>query len=76
MSETAYFAGGCFCAAQEGDTLYIQEYFGDPGALPGIGAALRAANVQVRLPGGRMPFAMYYSFTDETLPEYLGIALD
>lgn len=70
------YAGGCFCAAREGDTLYIQEFFGDPGALPGIGAALGAKHVQVRLPGGGTPFAMYYSFTDEALPEYLGIALD
>lgn len=70
------FDGGCFCAAREGDTLYIQEFFGDPGVLPGIGAALGANNVQVRLPGEGLPFAMYYSFTDGALPGYLGIALD
>ena len=70
------FDGGCFCAARENDTLYIQKYLGDPAALPGIGAALGVENVQVRLPGGDKPFAMYYSFADGPLPEYLGIALD
>lgn len=70
------FAGGCFCAAREEDTLYIQEFLGDSGALPGLGAALGAKNVQVRLPGSGSPFGMYYSFTDAALPEYLGIALD
>lgn len=70
------FDGGCLCAAREKDTLYIQEYLGDPAALPGIGAALGAETVQVRLPGKGMPFAMYHSFKEQAMPEYLGIALD
>lgn len=70
------FDGGCFCAARENDTLYIQEFLGDSGVLPGIGAALGVEKIQVRLPVGDKPFAMYHSFTDGALPEYLGIALD
>jgi hypothetical protein len=66
-----------FCAAREGDTLYFQEYLGDPEALPGIVAALGAEKARVRLPGGDKPFAMYRSFTEDgQLPSYLGIALD
>lgn len=68
--------GGCFCAAREEDTVYIQEFLGDAGVLPGIGAALGVEKIQVRLPVGDKPFAMYHSFTDGALPEYLGIALD
>lgn len=70
------FDGGCFCAAREGDTLYVQEFLGDPAALPGIVAALGVRQAHVRLPGGDMPFAMYHSFTDGALPSYLAIALD
>lgn len=70
------FAGGVFCAAREGETLYVQEYLGDPTALPGIGAALGAKEIRARLPGGDKPFAMYQSFTDEALPQYFAMALD
>lgn len=70
------YAGGCFCAAREDDTLYMQEFWGDPAVLPGIGSALGAETVQVRLPGGETPFAMYYSFTEDAMPEYFGFALD
>ena len=68
---------GIFCAAREGETLYVQEFLGDPEALSGIVAALDCNAAQVRIPGGERPFAMYYSFTeDKGLPEYFGIALD
>lgn len=66
-----------FCAARENDTLYIQEFLGDPESLPGIVAALGCSAAQVRLSGGDRMFAMYRSFTSEdTLPAYLGLALD
>lgn len=83
LSFLASYAGfyvaetGLFCAAREGDTLYFQEYLGDPEALPGIVAALDGKRAKVRLPGGDKPFAMYRSFTEDgQLPSYLGIALD
>lgn len=66
-----------FCAARENDTLYIQEFLGDPRELPGIVAALGCSAAQVRLPGGEKYFAMYRSFTQENiLPSYFGIPLD
>lgn len=66
-----------FCAARENDTLYIQEFLGDPESLPGIVAALGCSAAQVRSPGGDKDFAMYRSFTNEDkLPAYLGLALD
>lgn len=64
-------------AAQEEDTLYIQEFLGDAGALPGVVAALGAKSAKVRLPGGSKLFAMYLGFTEECqIPSYFGIALD
>lgn len=71
------FDGGAFSAAWEENTLYIQEFLGDAGSLPGILELLGADKAVVRLPGGEMPFAMYHSLTgDDSLPSYLGIALD
>lgn len=78
-SYAGFYVGGSglFCAAQEGDTLYFQEFLGEPEELPGIVAALGAKRAKVRLPGGEKPFAMYRSFTEDgQLPSYLGIALD
>ena len=74
-----FFAGdSClFAAAQEEDTLYIQEFLGDPSKLPGAVAALGAKSAKVRLPGGSKVFAMYLGFTeDRQMPSYFGIALD
>lgn len=69
--------GRIFCAAREEDTLYIQEFLGDPAALPGIVAALDCKAAKLRLPGGDQNFAMYHSFTNkEDMPTYFGIALD
>lgn len=71
------FDGGIFSAAREGETLYLQEFLGDAGKLPGILRSLNIPRAQVRLPGKGTPFAMYRSFTQEDrLPGYLGIALD
>lgn len=65
-----------FCAAQEKNTLYIQEFLGDPALLPGLVAALGCAEGTVFLPGGA-PRAMYLSFSsDPTLPGYFGIPLN
>lgn len=64
-----------FAAAKEGDTLYFQEFLGDAQMLPGIVAALGAAEGVVRLPGDT-PFAMYRSFCSSTeAPDYFGIAM-
>jgi GNAT superfamily N-acetyltransferase len=74
----AFYRSGSalFCVARENDVLYFQEFLGDRAELPGIVAALEGASAQVRLPGGEQPFAMYRSFTEDRLPEYLGFALD
>lgn len=74
-----FYAGKDFllCAAKENNTLYFQEYLGDPRHLPGILAALQAEKGIVRLPGKDTFFAMYHSFDKAPqMPDYLGIALD
>ena len=65
----------CFAAAKDEDTLYIQEFLGDPATLPGIVDALNCKTGNVRLPGGDAPCGMYLSFCAAT-PGYLGFALD
>lgn len=69
--------GAVFCAAREANTLYFQEYLGDPALLPGILAALRAERGILPLPGGDSPFAMYLPL-DSTpqMPAYFGIPLN
>ncbi len=65
-----------FCAAREENALYIQEFLGDAGLLPGIVAALGCADGTVFLPGGT-PRAMYRPFSpDSALPGYFGIPLN
>lgn len=65
-----------FCAAREENTLYIQEFLGSSGLLPGITAALGCRTATVFLPGGA-PRAMYRAFSpDPTLPGYFGIPLN
>ena len=73
-----YTAGDAvFCAVREEDTLYIQEFFGDPEKIPAIAASLGAEKASARLPGGSKPFAMYKNFTQEdAMPGYFGIALE
>lgn len=83
LSFLAAFAGfytgedALLCASREGDTLYIQEYLGDPGHLPGILAALGAKQGIARIPGGNAPTAMYRSLDGtDALPDYFGIPLN
>ncbi len=65
-----------FCAAREKNSLYIQEFLGDSGLLPGIVEALGCAEGTVFLPGGA-PRAMYRPFSpDSALPGYFGIPLN
>lgn len=65
----------CFAAAKDEDTLYIQEFLGDPAALSGIITALDCKTGNVRLPGGDTPQGMYLSFSGSA-PDYLGFPLD
>lgn len=66
-----------FAANREKDTLYFQEYLGDPALLSGIVAALGAETGIVMLPGGEADSAMYLSFdNDPTLPGYFGMPLN
>ena len=65
-----------FCGGAEDDKFYFQEFLGDTCTLPGVLAALKAAEGQLRLPG-KNPFAMYLSFTDSNaLPSYFDIPLN
>ncbi len=65
-----------FCAAKVQETLYFQEFFGDPSLLPGIVKSLGAAKGIVPLPGNA-PFAMYHSFIgDKFTPQHFAMALD
>ena len=65
----------CFAGAKDEDTLYIQEFLGDPSPLPGIVDALNCKTGNVRLSGGDAPCGMYLSFC-AAVPGYLGFALD
>ena len=64
------------CLSREKDTLYFQEYLGNPALLGGVINALNGKKALVRLPGGQ-PYAMYYSLDDSRhLPAYFGIPLN
>jgi len=74
---TAFYAAdnAIGSVSREGDTLYFQEYLGDPMLLPGILQALGAEKAVVRVCGGD-PYAMYLPLVDSlTPPNYLGISL-
>lgn len=71
-----YEAEGCiFCAAREKETVYFQEFLGDPQKLPAITAALGGTTAKVRLPG-TTPFAMYYPLTNAPAPSYFNLPMD
>lgn len=64
------------CLSRDDNTLYFQEYLGDPAHLGGIVKALDAQKGVVPLPGGS-PVAMYHSFTpSKEMPAYFGIPLN
>lgn len=64
------------CLSREDDTLYFQEYLGDPALLGGIVKMLGTQKGIVYLPGGN-PIAMYHSLTpNKELPAYFGIPLN
>ena len=65
------------CVAKEKNTLYFQEFLGDPAQLGSIVHALNGEKGVVRLPGGQSPYAMYHLFDDTThIPTYFGIPLN
>ena len=69
-------ASSVMCLSRQGETLYFQEYLGDPQLLPGIIAGLGAKKARVRVPGDK-PYAMFYSLdATKDAPVYLGIPLD
>ncbi len=76
---TQFYQGKDFllCAAREKSTLYVQEFLGDPAAVPGILQALGIPKSQFRTPGTQIPSAMFLSLQEATkLPTYLGLPLD
>lgn len=65
-----------FCVNKEGDTVTFQEYWGDPGQIGGIVAALGGKTGSARIFPGDTPAAMYRALTaDPAAPSYLGISL-
>lgn len=69
--------GILFAAAKEEETLYFQEFWGDPEKLPGAISALGAKTGHLRTCGGETPCGMYRKCrTEESAPTYLGFALD
>ena len=68
--------GWLLCGSIVNDTLYVQEFWGDPSLAPAITAAVGAKKGLFRTPGTGRPFAMYYPLTDAPKPKYLGIAMD
>lgn len=64
------------CLSREDDTLYFQEYLGDPAHLGSIIKVLGAEKGIAPLPGGS-PAAMYHSLTpNKEMPAYFGIPLN
>lgn len=72
-----FYAGDGFVltASVEDDMAHVQELLGDADPA-GITAALGCKQGRFRTPGQSTPFAMYYSFTDDSAPAYFGLALD
>lgn len=67
---------GCFAAAWDEETLYVQEFLGDEDCLPGVLAALGAKKGVLRRPGGSEPCGMYLKFRQNAdTPGYLGFPL-
>lgn len=76
---SAFYAGDgwLLCATLEDGRLFGSELLGDPGAAPGILAALGATQGSFRTPGGDIPFAMYQPLCPQCpLPSYFGLPMD
>ena len=67
--------GWLLAGAKEGDTLLVQEFFGDPALGPAITATLGASRGQFRMPGEGKAFSLWYSFRKDA-PAYFGPAMD
>lgn len=68
------YAGADFLLAMSG--VFGVELLGNPGAAPGILAALGRKEGTFRVPGDR-PFAMFHSLTgDDWMPGYFGLAFE
>lgn len=79
LEQLARFYAGqdlLLCAYGENGRLVVPELLGDPGAAPGILAALGAAEGTFRFPGDNRSFAMYYPLSDAPAPQYFGLAFD
>lgn len=66
-----------FSAATEGDTLLVQEFWGNTDSAQGILTTLGMAEGRFRTPGTDSNFAMFLPLTpDCPTPSYFGLALD
>ena len=73
-TEEAAFCGVAV-SEEAGKVLQIEEYLGDPSALPAIGVALGCRRVAARIPG-KTPYAMFYCLTTQkNMPKYFGMPM-
>lgn len=66
--------GGVFCLSRE--EREIIEYLGDSNLIPAVLSALSLESAKVTMPGGDLPFVMYYPLDNAPAPGYLGITLE
>lgn len=74
-----FYAGEDFllCAAPQKDSLNGIELLGDPGAAPGILAALGYAEGSFRIPGEEIPLVMFLPLREDAkAPSYCGLVFD
>ncbi len=77
-TQYAFYAGEGFLAAvqQEGSRLYAPEFLGDPGAAPGVLAALGQSRGTFQAPGTDFLFGLYAMLTEAPEPEFFALAYE
>ena len=74
-----FYAGENFvmAAVHEEGRLFVPELLGDSSCAPGILKAMGYSEGTFRVPGDKIPFAMYLPLQEDApMPTYLGLAFD